>query len=174
MENSKNISDDAISTKMDHGKTTECQSCKRSFSSLAQHLRQSPNCQTTNGSTITDDATSTEQDFEFAEPHVEIKHPWDVSNLEEFHFYCCPECDLKEKTKDRFVRHALENHTESKEHLGKLLIKQEIHEDEKKVFGGEESSGYVTIKEEYQEQEEDEEYYNYNDNEFGNENTNYR
>ena len=74
MEDSKNISDDAISSKMDHGKTTtECQSCKRSFSSLAQHLRQSPNCQNTNDSTITDDTTSTEQDFEFAKPHVEIK-----------------------------------------------------------------------------------------------------
>ena len=58
---------------MDHGRTTECQSCKRSFSSLVQHLRQSPNCQNSNDSTITDDATSTEQDFEFAKPHVEIK-----------------------------------------------------------------------------------------------------
>ena len=31
----------AISTKVNnHGRTTECQSCGRSFSSLAQHLRQ--------------------------------------------------------------------------------------------------------------------------------------
>ena len=106
-----------------------------------------------------------------------VHHPWDVSNLEEFHFYCCPECDLKEHAKDRFVKHALENHTESKQHLGKLLIKQEIHpihmahpvdEDEKKFFEKKESD-CVTIKEEFQQEEE---YEDYNDNEFINVNEN--
>ena len=98
-------------------------------------------------------------------------HPWAVSNLEEFHFYCCPECDLKEHAKDKFVKHALEHHSESKHHLGKLLIKQEIHavdeNNEKKFSGAElEEGDCVTVKEEFkdQEEEEDEEYYLNDDN----------
>ena len=103
----------------------------------------------------------------------EDNHPWAVSNLEEFHFYCCPECDLKEHAKDKFVKHALEHHSESKHHLGKLLIKQEIHaveeNNEKKFSGAElEEGDCVTVKEEFkeQEEEEDEEYYLNDDNEF--------
>ena len=106
------------------------------------------------------------------DPQVD-NHPWAVSNLEEFHFYCCPECDLKEHAKDKFVKHALEHHSESKHHLGKLLIKQEIHaveENNQKNFSGAEleEGDCVTVKEEFkeQEEEEDEEYFLNDDNEF--------
>ena len=37
-------------------------------------------------------------------------NPWDVSSLEVFHLYCCPECDSKHNTKVNFVKHALDCH----------------------------------------------------------------
>ena len=56
-----------------------------------------------------------------------VKNPWAIaSNLEEFQFFCCPDCDIKEPTKDTFVKHALETHPEVKMYLEKLLFKQEI------------------------------------------------
>ena len=37
-------------------------------------------------------------------------NPWDVSNLEEFLFFCCPECDSKHPSKASFINHALIEH----------------------------------------------------------------
>ena len=45
------------------------------------------------------------------------ENPWAVNTLEDFQFYCCPECDRKEYTKDKFVKHALETHTECKDYI---------------------------------------------------------
>ena len=57
------------------------------------------------------------------------ENPWAVNTLEDFQFYCCPECDLKEHTKDKFVKHALENHTEYKDYIVNLMIKPELYEE---------------------------------------------
>ena len=58
-------------------------------------------------------------------------NPWDVPNIEVFAktFYCCPECDLKEESNEEFIKHALQEHPNSREHIPKLLIKQEIITD---------------------------------------------
>ena len=44
----------------------------------------------------------------------ETKNPWEVEHLEEFLFFCCPECDLSRETiyqsKDLFIQHALNHH----------------------------------------------------------------
>ena len=42
------------------------------------------------------------------------KNPWVVETIEEFSFYCCPECDFKSKKGDYFRRHAIESHNKSK------------------------------------------------------------
>ena len=42
------------------------------------------------------------------------QNPWIVENIEEFSFYCCPECDFKSKQGGSFKRHALECHKKSK------------------------------------------------------------
>ena len=42
------------------------------------------------------------------------KNPWLVENIEEFSFYCCPECDFRSKDRDHFKRHAMESHNKSK------------------------------------------------------------
>ena len=41
-------------------------------------------------------------------------NPWNVSSLEAFHFYNCPECEYKYPTKEHFVDHALVSHPKSR------------------------------------------------------------
>ena len=36
--------------------------------------------------------------------------PWDVDDVEDFMYYCCPECPLKFQEKKDFQEHALEIH----------------------------------------------------------------
>lgn len=46
-------------------------------------------------------------------------NPWSVEDLDEFLFYCCPECDEKCVSKETFLNHALELHP----HAGQCLNK---------------------------------------------------
>ena len=41
-------------------------------------------------------------------------NPWAVGNLEEFLYFCCPECDEKNQSEDLFLEHAFKNHPKSK------------------------------------------------------------
>ena len=40
-------------------------------------------------------------------------NPWDVENITEFLYYCCPECDEKflQKKLENFVHHAMTKHS---------------------------------------------------------------
>ena len=49
------------------------------------------------------------------------ENPWDVSNIQEFLFYNCPECDIRLKDGKMFMQHALENHELSKLYLNKPI-----------------------------------------------------
>ena len=49
-------------------------------------------------------------------------NPWDVSTLDDFLFYNCPECDVKEKDKQVFLEHAILSHDHAKHTL--QLIKE--------------------------------------------------
>ena len=40
----------------------------------------------------------------------EIYNPWIVGRLEEFLYFCCPECDERNQSKELFLQHALEHH----------------------------------------------------------------
>ena len=40
----------------------------------------------------------------------ENDNPWDVTNIAEFLYYCCPECDTKVKTTHAFLEHAINAH----------------------------------------------------------------
>ena len=59
---------------------------------------------------------------------VTEKSPWDVTNLDEFLFYCCPECELKNESKGGFIKHALDEHPEAQKYLQKFtnVIKEEL------------------------------------------------
>ena len=56
-------------------------------------------------------------------------NPWVVMNLEEFLFYCCPECNVKDKSRDEFVKHALDQHPHAKDQFSNLIFKMDPSED---------------------------------------------
>ena len=44
-------------------------------------------------------------------------NPWSAKIIEDFLYFCCPECDVKDQFKDSFIQHALENHPNSRENF---------------------------------------------------------
>lgn len=38
------------------------------------------------------------------------RNPWNVTNIKEFSFLNCPECNFKTKQEDFFQDHAIQNH----------------------------------------------------------------
>ena len=54
------------------------------------------------------------------------KNPWCVENLEEFLYFCCPECDERNQSKESFIEHAFEQHPNSKECLVSFQFKEEF------------------------------------------------
>ena len=40
-------------------------------------------------------------------------NPWNFESIEDFHFYCCPECDIKTKESQDFMNHAVQHHAKS-------------------------------------------------------------
>ena len=59
-------------------------------------------------------------------------NPWSVRKWEEFLYFCCPECDVKNHSRDHFLKHAFDQHPKSKECLEKLassVKKEEIMND---------------------------------------------
>ena len=56
-------------------------------------------------------------------------NPWarSVSTLSDFLYYCCPECDMKEKDMDNFIKHALLNHESAG--LLKVFYPDVMHEE---------------------------------------------
>ena len=55
----------------------------------------------------------------------EEENPWNVVNLEQFLYYCCPECNEKDRTKDSFLEHAVTHHSKIKEFLQNFQSKNE-------------------------------------------------
>ena len=56
------------------------------------------------------------EDFEFEEKF----NPWDVKSIEDFRFYCCPECSTRNVHRSDFIRHAVTFHPNSKIIIEKL------------------------------------------------------
>ena len=59
------------------------------------------------------------------ESKFEFTSPWKVENLDEYLFYCCPECDHKTKTKSLFIDHACKVHEGAKECLVQVKIESD-------------------------------------------------
>ena len=68
-----------------------------------------------------------------------LRNPWGIEDLKEFLFYCCPDCDVKEKDEDKFLQHAIKEHSavnldndefidDIKEEVDPLVTNQEDHE----------------------------------------------
>ena len=58
-------------------------------------------------------------------------NPWEVENVEDFLYFCCPECDVKNHSRDHFLKHAFDQHPKSKEYLEKWAysMKDELKEE---------------------------------------------
>ena len=48
-------------------------------------------------------------------------NPWKVAAIEDFQFFCCPECDTRNHSKDDFLTHAFESHPNAKDALNDIL-----------------------------------------------------
>ena len=67
-------------------------------------------------------------------------NPWDVKIIEEFHYYCCPECPSKYVTKSDFIKHTVILHSHSQSFI-------EVFEDDKAVIKKESSEVESTSEE---------------------------
>ena len=54
---------------------------------------------------------------------------WNVESLEDFLYYCCPECDNRNPSRDEFLHHALSVHEGSNHYLMKFSVKEEFNID---------------------------------------------
>ena len=61
--------------------------------------------------------------------------PWDVDNIEDFLHYCCPQCDVKNKSKSDFLLHAQYQHPDSTAYLCKYHVKSEVEIIDKENSG---------------------------------------
>ena len=55
---------------------------------------------------------------------LDEKNPWLVADWNEFLYYCCPECPLKDHSKEEFINHALEFHPKAKSSLKTILFEE--------------------------------------------------
>ena len=53
-----------------------------------------------------------------------VNNPWNVTSLEEFHFYNCPECEEKYVNREQFIAHAMVKHPKACEILPGILHEQ--------------------------------------------------
>ena len=61
--------------------------------------------------------------------NIKVQNPWSVKNLEYFLYFCCPECEIKDKSKEMFIKHALDFHENARKYLIDVQIKTEICDD---------------------------------------------
>ena len=47
-------------------------------------------------------------------------NPWAVSRIEEFLYFCCPECDERIQSRNKFIQHALKKHKKSRTYLAHI------------------------------------------------------
>ena len=57
-------------------------------------------------------------EFDENKMDIEFENPWNVEDLDEFLYYCCPECNKKTQSKESFLQHAIDRHP-----LGKFSLK---------------------------------------------------
>ena len=56
-----------------------------------------------------------------------VANPWTVDAVNDFSYFCCPECDFKSKAVPTFINHAAKNHPNAKEFIDSHdFLKQEI------------------------------------------------
>ena len=66
------------------------------------------------------------ENFEFEDKLEEKFNPWNVTGLDDFLFYCCPECDRRTVSKSDFIQHAVNNHPRSESFLYSNVEKKDV------------------------------------------------
>ena len=59
---------------------------------------------------------------------LDLECPWKIESLEDFLYYCCPECNERTQSRNIFLHHALEHHPISKNYLLRFEIKEEVED----------------------------------------------
>ena len=86
-------------------------------------------------------------------PKEDVFNPWNVSNLDDFLHYCCPECDVRHESRTLFINHAIDEHPKSRHFLSILDLKQD---NESFEFGHFEDFGDTEMYEDDLEYSDDE------------------
>ena len=55
--------------------------------------------------------------------------PWNVESLEDFLYYCCPECNDRHQSRDDFLQHALKEHPDATNYLVPIYVKNEYDDE---------------------------------------------
>ena len=100
-------------------------------------------------------------------------NPWSVADLDVFLYFCCPECDVKDHSKEEFIKHAFTEHPKSKECLP-FHVKKEIEEFDENLdkFEDEENS-FQYFDPEFEMKKEIDEDFHENPLKYENENDSY-
>ena len=69
-------------------------------------------------------------------------NPWAIASIEEFLFYCCPECEVRDQSEDTFIHHALEAHPNSRDFLLPIKVKLECKDSFVVTNGAEDGEYY--------------------------------
>ena len=86
-------------------KIFQCKYCKQTFAQsgdLKQHIK--------NVHEGFKKYTKNNTEYDMKLNSGEIYNPWIVGRLEEFLYFCCPECDERNQSKELFLQHALTHH----------------------------------------------------------------
>ena len=60
-------------------------------------------------------------------------NPWIVQSLQDFRFYCCPVCEIKEFSEEKFVKHVFKIHQNSFKYIQPFVTSNEFLDDTEKV-----------------------------------------
>ena len=56
-------------------------------------------------------------------------NPWDVENLQDFYYLCCPECVFRTKEENEFTTHCLNLHPNSMRFFGKMAPEPDVKDE---------------------------------------------
>ena len=56
--------------------------------------------------------------------HDDFECLWNVESLEDFLYYCCPECNARDQSREDFLNHALAQHPSSRNYLTEIKVKK--------------------------------------------------
>ena len=67
-------------------------------------------------------------DSSIVESQEIISNPWMVQSIQDFNFFCCPECVYRTKEEISFQAHAIQNHEQSKNFFhNSIQVKKEVN-----------------------------------------------